>query len=407
MKRWIAFLLALSVVFSLVACGAPGKQETENLSLQVENTDEMDREDKELVAELIGGQDASGMTDTELDALVDQLIGDQEGGVVNLANKQETPSVEFTPDPEVYDENGAMTEPFDQVYPELLEQVKFSGESILIKLKNNKLTDGLKAAGIGALEEIVPMEKASWYEAKLTEGTDPKTAIENVRQLKEVMLAEYNYEVQTAALDDYKHFDKEQEEDFKKNGHNKDQWHFHHFGIPDGYQQMETEGGDPSIIVAVIDSGVDYTHEDLKDNMWVNKKEIPDNGRDDDGNGYVDDYYGVDIITGNGSGNDTNGHGTHVAGIVAAKNNNVGTLGIAYNVKIMSVKAAMHNGTLNQADIAILCLAPFQKIFQQIESFFGSFLNHFEEGDDLLVFSMVNLICQCGINHFESTDGGT
>ena len=79
MKRWIAFLLALSVVFSLVACGAPGKQETENLSLQVENTDEMDREDKELVAELIGGTDASDMTDAELDALVDQLkaIGSQ------------------------------------------------------------------------------------------------------------------------------------------------------------------------------------------------------------------------------------------------------------------------------------------------------------------------------------------
>ena len=106
-------------------------------------------------------------------------------------------------------------------------------------------------------------------------------------------------EVQIAALDDYKHFDKDKDEDFKKNGHNKDQWHFHYCGIPDGYEEMETEGGDKGVIVAVIDSGVDYEHEDLKDNMWVNTKETPDNGIDDDGNGYIDDYYGVDSKTNN------------------------------------------------------------------------------------------------------------
>ena len=125
------------------------------------------------------------------------------------------------------------------------------------------------------------------------------------------------------------------------------------------------------MVVAVIDTGVDYEHEDLKDNIWVNTKEIPDNGYDDDGNGYVDDYYGVDIVAGVGNGGDTHGHGTHVAGIIAARNNNVGVLGIAYNVKIMPVKAAMHSGTLNQSDIAKAVLYAYNNGAEVINMSFG------------------------------------
>ena len=255
---------------------------------------------------MIGGQDASDLSDAELDDLVDQLVGedDTDDGVINLDTSKQPhlPSVDVTEHPDVYDENGAMTKPFDQVYPELIvkEQVTFSGESILIKLASDTLTDGLKAAGIGALEEIVPLDGAAWYEALLIEGFTAESALESVRNLKEVLLAEFNYEVKTAALDNYKHFDKDKDEEFKKNGHNKDQWHFHHCGIVDGYEEMETAGGASSVVVAVIDSGVDYEHEDLKDNMWVNAAEIPDNGIDDDRNGYIDDYYGVDIISGSG-----------------------------------------------------------------------------------------------------------
>ena len=378
MKRLLAMVLVLAMALSLAACGAPAKKDA------LQNTQQEDtlfREDKELIAELIGGQeDASDLTDEALDALVQELVGNSEketatSDIINLSagQKQEQPAVDVTENKDAYDENGAMTKPFDQVYPELIEkeEVAFSGESILIKMASDKLTDGLKAAGIGALEEIVPMEKEAWYEAKLVEGTDAKKALEAVRKLDEVLLAEYNYEIQVAALDDYKHFDKDKGEDFKKNGHNKDQWHFHHCGIVDGYEEMEKDGGDSSVVVAVIDSGVDYEHEDLKDNIWVNTKEIPDNGYDDDGNGYVDDYYGVDIVAGVGNGGDTNGHGTHVAGIIAARNNNVGVLGIAYNVKIMSVKAAMHNGMLNQADIAKAVLYAYNNGAEVINMSFG------------------------------------
>ena len=137
----------------------------------------------------------------------------------------------------------------------------------------------------------------------------------------------------------------------------KDQWHYYNTGS--GIHEKQVAGmdvnvkdawryctGDPSIIVAVIDEGVDYTHEDLKDNMWVNRGEIAGNGKDDDGNGFVDDVYGFNhcaqgAISWNESGD--SGHGTHVAGTVSAVNNNgVGVCGIAggngsgNGVKIMS-----------------------------------------------------------------------
>jgi len=116
-------------------------------------------------------------------------------------------------------------------------------------------------------------------------------------------------------------------------------------------------GGTQDVVVAVIDSGVDYHHEELAANMWVNPGEIPDNGIDDDGNGFKDDIHGASVVSNptlhTGDPIDQHGHGTHVAGIIAAQGfNGKGGVGVAFNVRIMAVRAAQYSGVLTVDDIA-------------------------------------------------------
>ena len=110
------------------------------------------------------------------------------------------------------------------------------------------------------------------------------------------------------------------------------------------------------IIVAVIDSGVDYTHQDLSANMWTNVAEIPGNRIDDDNNGYVDDVRGWNFSGNNNNPMDDNNHGTHIAGVIGAKSNNgIGVTGINWNVKIMPLKF-MYSGGQGRTSSAINAL---------------------------------------------------
>jgi len=96
--------------------------------------------------------------------------------------------------------------------------------------------------------------------------------------------------------------------------------------------------GSNDIILAVVDTGVDWQHPDLANQIWTNEDEIPDNGIDDDGNGYIDDIRGWDFAYNDNDPNDYLGHGTHCAGIIAAQTNNTqGMAGLCRDCKIMPI----------------------------------------------------------------------
>jgi subtilisin family serine protease len=117
--------------------------------------------------------------------------------------------------------------------------------------------------------------------------------------------------------------------------------------------------GQEDIVVAVIDSGIDYTHEDLAPNMWVNSEEYYGvAGIDDDGNSYIDDIYGLDtyIHSTDNDPMDELGHGTHIAGTIGAVGNNgIGLVGVNWDIQIMACKF-MSKWGIGTTDSAIECL---------------------------------------------------
>jgi subtilisin family serine protease len=114
----------------------------------------------------------------------------------------------------------------------------------------------------------------------------------------------------------------------------------------DAPEAWERSTGSDEVISVVMDTGVDYSHADLKDNMWINSGEVPGNGLDDDGNGYIDDIYGIDTYNEDGDPYDDNRHGTHVAGIIAARGDNeIGVTGVTWNTKIMALKFLSAKGS--------------------------------------------------------------
>lgn len=124
-------------------------------------------------------------------------------------------------------------------------------------------------------------------------------------------------------------------------------------GVDIGAEQAwKIHTGTKSIVVAVIDTGIQYTHPDLKDNMWVNTAEERGvKGVDDDGNGYVDDIYGYDFSNKDGDPMDDNQHGTHCAGTIGARgNNNTGVVGVNWETRLMAVKFLSGSGSGELAD---------------------------------------------------------
>lgn len=136
---------------------------------------------------------------------------------------------------------------------------------------------------------------------KYNEKVDPEIVAKEYSKLKNVEWAEPNYKFQlTMATTDPAFILGKQ-------------WGVFMIDAPDGW---DIERGSQDVIVAVIDSGLDYNHPDLKNNIWKNSREIEANGIDDDGNGYVDDIMGWDFVDNDNDPKDEHGYGTHCAGII-------------------------------------------------------------------------------------------
>ena len=297
-----------------------------------------------------------------------------------------------------------ITIPADAEAGELL--IKFSPEmsdildqAQLIKTRSGKATrsgipstdEVLAILGSYSFERVFPVDANTeartrqaglhlWYTVKFDKGTDLKAAAERLKQLGEISKVQTNGRIKRAYSTDTKRIylsDKALQQKATRaaaEGEPNDpgfayQWHYRNLGAGNyGFENLndnnagaeagcdvnaleawKTCSGDPSIIVAVLDEGVMYTHPDLAPNMWCNPGETTQGAKTDaDGNGYEGDLHGYNFVedSGNISWSDANdtGHGTHVAGTIAAANNNgIGVCGVAggdgttdSGVKIMS-----------------------------------------------------------------------
>lgn len=190
--------------------------------------------------------------------------------------------------------------------------------------------------------------------AKFTlDNISVKNALEKLNKSSAVLYAEPNYIVNASLTPDDSSF--------------SELWGLNNTGQTGGVDDADIDApeawdistGSHDVIVGVIDTGVDHTHPDLSANIWHNAAEVPDDGIDNDGNGFIDDVHGINAITGSGDPMDDQGHGSHVAGTIGASGNNgLGVVGVNHQVSIIGCKFLDSSGSGTLAD-ALTCIDYF------------------------------------------------
>jgi subtilisin family serine protease len=219
---------------------------------------------------------------------------------------------------------------------------------LLVRFKPGTGVSAMSAAhsALGATPRRAFQIVSQLYLVQLPPGVSVKDALSLYRQNKDVLYAEPNFIVKAAAT-------------FPGDPLFGELWGLHNTGQLGGTQDADIDApeawdittGSSQVVIAVIDTGIDYTHQDLAANMWQNA-DCDKDGMDDDGNGYIDDCYGIDTLNGDSDPLDDNGHGTHVAGTIGAVGNNaLGVVGVTWNVRLMACKFldAFGFGTLEGA----------------------------------------------------------
>ncbi|HJZ91730.1 MAG TPA: S8 family peptidase, partial [Gemmataceae bacterium] len=236
--------------------------------------------------------------------------------------------------------------PFDAL---AVDRSSYDSSTILVRLQPGPIDPN--ALGIPGAVGARPLALVpGLWQIELGAGSSAATALTVSQASPVVQFASFNYRLRLSQIPNDPGF--------------ADQWGLNNTGQTGGTPDADIDApeawdiftGSSSTIVAVIDTGVDYNHPDLAANMWTNPGEIPGNGIDDDGNGYVDDVHGYDFVNNDGDPMDDHNHGTHVAGIIGAVgNNNLGVTGINWNVRIMAVKCfdSSGNGTVANAILGL------------------------------------------------------
>lgn len=187
-------------------------------------------------------------------------------------------------------------------------------------------------AGVRALQSL-PLE--GWQVMEVAAGMPVRQAMDRLRDRPEVEIVEANHRYQAHGLPN--------DPDFAR------LYGLERIGASAAW---DIRSGAAEVVVGIFDTGLDLTHPDLVANLWTNPGEIPGNGRDDDGNGWVDDAHGVDLVEGDGDPTDDAGHGTHVAGTIGAVGNNgQGVAGVAWSVQLMPVRVLSADGSATTVEI--------------------------------------------------------
>lgn len=181
--------------------------------------------------------------------------------------------------------------------------------------------------------------------AEITTGKNVQEVIAECQKFPQVEYAEPDYKLFALETPDDPDFDR--------------LWGLNNIGQTGGVfdadidapEAWDRQKGSKQVLVAIIDTGIDYNHPDLQVNMWRNPGEIPNNQRDDDNNGFVDDVFGWDFANNDADPMDDNIHGTHVSGTVGAVgNNNRGVVGVNWQVSLMALKFLSSDGSGSTSD---------------------------------------------------------
>ena len=211
-------------------------------------------------------------------------------------------------------------------------------------------------------------DQGQMLQLKLPAGMTTEQALDKMQADPTVAYAEPNFvyqldaEVATPKLNcGFQTAQADNENQFVPNDLTSDLWGMHNVGQKGGKVDADIDapeawklqtGSGNTFKIAVIDTGVDYNHPDLKANMWTNPGEIAGDGIDNDGNGVIDDVHGFNAFANSGNPMDGHGHGTHCAGTIGAVGNNeLGVVGASHNAQIMAVKIFDDKGSTNTAAI--------------------------------------------------------